>query len=66
MTKEKKERDISEYDDEPVCPGEEPEDEEEMFALYKESGMTVEEVGADDPKEGKRYAKWLKKPENAE
>jgi hypothetical protein len=63
----KKERDISEMFDDPVCPDEDDVGfEEEMFDIYRDQGMTAEQVGADNEEEGKRYAIWLADPENAE
>ena len=70
MTKAKKgagkkaERNPADMFDDATPPNEkDPVFREEMFCLYRDSGMTVEEVGEDDPKEGKLYAKWLKKQE---
>jgi hypothetical protein len=66
-TKVKKERDISEMFDDPVCPPEyDPDVLDEVFDYYQHRGETVEEVTARDPEEGRLYAEWLKKPENAE
>jgi hypothetical protein len=61
----KKERNIGSMFDDPVCPADDDvEFMEEMFDIYRDQGMTVEQVGEDDPEEGKRYAEWLKRPEN--
>ena len=53
--------------DDPVCPSDyDPDVLDGMFDYYQHRGETVEEVTARDPEEGRLYAEWLKKPENAE
>lgn len=58
MKKTKKKPEM--FDDPEVPDEHDPDFMEEMFELYKASGMTPEELVKDDPYEAKKYAAWLK------
>ena len=49
------------FDDAEVPDEHDPDFMEEMFELYKNTGIKPEQLMKDDPCEAKKYAAWLKK-----